>query len=119
VQFHDGGLENERLGFDVETNLYRITQEALNNILKHAQATQADVILERRNEIIMLIIEDNGKGFDPTEATQGTAMGLVTMRERAALVNGTIEIESAPGHGTTIFVHVPDRGAGGGRRRAN
>ena len=110
TEFHTTGLAQERLSQEVETNLYRIAQEALNNIAKHAAATSVDVLLERRDNHAVLIIEDNGRGFDPDQVTislSGRGMGLIGMRERAALVGGTVEIESQPGEGTTVFVRTP------------
>ena len=99
----------------MEINLYRIAQEALNNVRKHAQSTRVDVILERRGADLMLVVEDDGNGFEadergvPAGGTQG--LGLLGMRERAALMGGTIEIESAPGEGTTVFARVPSADA--------
>ncbi len=108
AEYHTAGLGNWRLAPEVETSFYRIAQEALNNIYKHAEASRVDVLLERRNNNVVLIVEDNGKGFDPNdEATLRQGMGLVNMRERAALVGGTLEIESIPGKGTTSFVRIP------------
>ena len=111
ADFHSSGLKNKRLDPAIETNLYRIVQEALNNVFKHAKASQASVVLERRQKLVVLVIEDDGKGFDPKANTKvkssGRGLGLVSMRERAALVGGTVEIESAPGRGTTVFVKVP------------
>jgi signal transduction histidine kinase len=111
AEFHTSDMEIGRFPEDIETNLYRIAQEALNNIYKHAQATRVDVILERMEDHIMLIIEDNGQGFDMNDtAIQGgeeKEMGLIGMRERAALVGGALEIESQPGDGTTIIVRAP------------
>ena len=107
AEFHTRGLEHSRLPPDVETGLYRIAQEALNNVYKHAKATRVAVILERRRSQARLVIEDNGSGFD-REATGRNALnrglGLVGMSERAALIGGLLEIETAPDHGTTIFV---------------
>lgn len=108
AEFHAVGLNRSRLPPEVETNLYRITQEALNNIQKHAQACKVSVLLERRGEQVILIVEDDGKGFDPDEKMGGGGgMGLINMRERAALINGQLEIESAPGAGATLFARVP------------
>ena len=79
-------------------------------IVKHAGAQQVTVLLEKRGEDIILIVEDNGKGFKQSEVAPGDSskgLGLVGMRERAALVGGDVEIESAPGQGTTIYVRVP------------
>ena len=108
--FHTSGLKKRRLAAELETNLYRIAQEALNNVAKHAAAKRVGVILERRDRHVALIVEDDGAGFEPAEATRGEAgMGLFNMRERAALVGGTLEIETAPGEGTTVFARVPAR----------
>ena len=109
AQFHTSGLDKERLSPEIESNLYRIMQEALNNTMKYARARHVDVLLERRNNQVVLIVEDDGVGFDPNEAsTDGDqGMGLIGMRERAALVGGTLQIESKLKAGTTIFAHIP------------
>jgi two-component system, chemotaxis family, CheB/CheR fusion protein len=110
AQFHTTGLDRERLSPETETNLYRIMQEALNNTMKYAQASRVDVLLERRDSQVVLIVEDNGAGFNPNAEIgdeDHKGMGLVGMRERAALVGGTLQIESRPKKGTTIFVRVP------------
>jgi signal transduction histidine kinase len=114
-EFHTAGFGLRRLAPEIETNLYRMAQEALNNIVKHADASRAALIFEKRGRHAVLIIEDNGKGFDPEQqaAADARGLGLVSMRERAALVGGTLEIESRPGEGTTLFVRVPARLAGG------
>lgn len=107
LQFETVGLDEEqRLPAVIETNIYRIVQEALANIARHAQANQADVILERRGDQIITIIEDNGVGFDP-ETKPGGRLGLLSMRERAEMIGGKLEIESAAGSGTTIHVEIP------------
>ena len=111
------GLGGPRLPAEVETNLYRILQEALQNVHKHAGATQVSVLLERRDGQAVLIVEDDGRGYDPEEevsAGSHKGMGVVNMRERAALSGGSLEMESSLGAGTTIFVRVPLDGAGGG-----
>ena len=113
AELHTSGLLDERLGSEVETALYRIAQEALNNAAKHSRASRVEVILERRPDCVLLILEDDGVGFAETEggkARQG--YGLVGMKERAALVGANLEIESTPGKGTTILVRiaVPLRG---------
>ncbi len=107
AEFHARGLDDRRLPPEVESNLYRIAQEALNNCAKHAKCTRADIILERRDHHVILIIEDNGVGFNvPAEIKSSSNMGLISMRERAALIGGTFDIESTPNEGTTIFVRV-------------
>ena len=109
AEFHAEAWANTRLSPDCETNIYRITQEALNNVYKHAHATTVSVLLERRGDEAVVIIEDDGQGFEPDapEPTDTHTLGLLGMRERAALCGGTIEFESAPGGGTTVFVRVP------------
>ena len=103
------GIDGVRLRSDVEANLYRLAQEALHNIYKHARATHVSVLLERRDHRIVLMVEDNGRGFaiDDVSPEAVPSLGLVSMRERAALVGGELTIESTPGFGTTITVRVP------------
>jgi PAS domain S-box-containing protein len=110
AQFHTSGLDKERLSPETETNLYRIMQEALNNTMKYAQARHVDVLLERRDNQVVLIVEDDGVGFNPEKeasADGDKGMGLIGMRERAALVGGNLQIESKPKGGTTIFARMP------------
>jgi PAS domain S-box-containing protein len=111
ADFHVSGPSRFRLDREVETHLYRITQEALNNIAKHAEATEVTVLLERRGSSLILIIEDNGIGFDAdntvTPAESGKGLGLLGMTERASIAGGEVEIESTQGSGTTIYVRVP------------
>ena len=109
--FHTNGGLVKRVDSEIETNLYRIAQEALNNVFKHSSAESVSVILEVRNADVVLIVEDNGRGFEPDEVgpgdETGRGLGIIGMRERAAIVGGKIEIESSAGRGTTIFVRVP------------
>ncbi|HZP47046.1 MAG TPA: PAS domain-containing protein [Vicinamibacterales bacterium] len=102
---HASGAWESRLRGELETTVYRIAQEALNNVAKHASARRVDLLLERHRDGVVLIVEDDGVGFDPATVREG-AFGLVGIRERAALVHGTIEIESTPGQGTTILLRV-------------
>ena len=108
TQFEVVGLDDAaaRLPAAFETNLYRIVQEALTNVVRHAQATQVDVLLERRDNHMITIIEDNGVGFDPEAAGSGR-LGLLGMRERAEMMGGSLVIESTMGSNTTIYVEVP------------
>jgi PAS domain S-box-containing protein len=109
----DGG-DDRRLPRDTEANLYRVTQEALHNIVKHAQATHVRVVLRFDDDRAVLLITDNGRGFDPSVARADSGgFGLVGMRERAALIGGELEIKSAPGAGTSIVVRVPQDGVHG------
>jgi len=107
VELHTSGLSENRLASQVETTLYRIAQEALTNVAKHSRATHVDVILERRVDQVVLIVEDNGMGFDPGDAgTTRHGLGLSGMQERASLVGATIQVESSAGKGTTILVRM-------------
>jgi PAS domain S-box-containing protein len=104
---HTSGLLDDRLAPDAETALYRIAQEALTNVAKHARAGNVDIILERRADNVLLIIEDDGVGFDPASTGgAGQGFGLVGMQERAGLVGAMLEIESSAGKGTTVLVRM-------------
>ncbi|HEY8406876.1 MAG TPA: GAF domain-containing protein [Gaiellaceae bacterium] len=96
----------ERLPTDVETALYRIVQEALTNIVKHAQATRVSVVVTRQRNSVKAVIEDDGVGFEQEE-TREDGLGLLGMRERLQLVGGRFTIESAAGSGTTLVAEVP------------
>ena len=106
AKLHTSGLMDDRLPPDSETALYRIAQEALTNVAKHARAANVDIILERRADSVLLIVEDDGVGFDAALAGGGQGFGLLGMQERAGLVGATLEIESTPGHGTTVLVRM-------------
>ena len=107
AELHMTGLLDNRLPPEAETTLYRIAQEALTNIAKHARATRVDVILERQTDSVLLIVEDNGVGFDTEDTdTPEPGFGLLGMQERAALVGATVEIESTAGEGTTVFLRM-------------
>jgi signal transduction histidine kinase len=128
---HDGELP-----IQAALAIYRIVQEALTNVVKHAQASKVSLILTmsaefgnwrpgslsahrpRRPGFLLAIVEDDGLGFDVEEAFQKSSskgrLGLLGMIERAELLGGTLNIESAPGRGTTIFVRIPAAQAGGG-----
>jgi signal transduction histidine kinase len=99
-------LGNDRLPAEVETTLYRIAQEALTNIVKHAEASRVSILFVRRNANAMVVIEDDGQGFDPA-AVVGERLGIIGMRERAELHEGRLTVESAPGSGTTLVAEVP------------
>ena len=107
AELHTSGLLDERLSSEAETTLYRIAQEALTNVAKHARATRVEVILERQADSVLLIVEDDGVGFDADgENGSGHGFGLLGMQERAALVGATVEIESTAGEGTTVFLRM-------------
>jgi signal transduction histidine kinase len=111
VDFHSQGTSPRRLPPELETTLYRITREALTNVFRHAVARRVSVLLDRRADHVLLIVEDDGKGFNATallqEPASGGKLGLVGMQERAALAGGSVEIESNPGAGTTVFARLP------------
>jgi PAS domain S-box-containing protein len=111
ADFQAAKIPKRRFSPEMEIHLYRITQEALNNVAKHAGSKRVSVVLEKRDDRIILIIEDDGTGFVPGKRSvpdkSGRGLGLLGMRERATLIGGEVEIESAPGRGTTIYVRVP------------
>jgi signal transduction histidine kinase len=111
IDFHSRGLEKQRISPQIETTVYRIVQEALTNVLKHASAKRVSVIIENRSDQIRALVEDDGKGFDadtPTSATGSSGgLGLIGMKERVALVGGKFKVESKPGSGTTIVIRIP------------
>jgi PAS domain S-box-containing protein len=108
AELHTSGLQDDRLAPDVETTLYRIAQEALTNVAKHSRAANVEVILERRPDHVLLIVEDDGVGFDAdtTDTTAPRGFGLLGMQERAALVGATLAIESSVGGGTTVLLRM-------------
>ena len=111
VHFNTAGMDSLRLNFETETNLYRLVQEGLNNIRKHADAADAFVKLVAASPNIILRIEDNGQGFDVERrldaATNEKRMGLRSMEERTCLLGGKIAVESLPLKGTKILIKIP------------
>jgi signal transduction histidine kinase len=101
-------LGDERLDPEIETALYRIVQEALTNVVKHAQASTISVVLTKRGDSVTALIEDDGQGFDASERS-GDGLGLLGIRERIALLRGRVAVESSEGSGTTVVVEVPVR----------
>jgi PAS domain S-box-containing protein len=99
--------QERRLPLNVETILYRIVQEALTNVVRHACASRVDIVCQTRNNQLVVIVEDNGAGFDTSATLDGDHFGLLGMRERAETLGGTLTIESRPGKGTTIVAEVP------------
>ncbi len=104
---------NIRTGYSVAESLFRIAQEALNNISKHASADKVEVCLDRTGQDIIMEISDNGKGFDPRKAIRPTAVGLSGIRERIKAIGGSFELVSSPGDGTKVRVTVPGEERGG------
>lgn len=114
IEFQAVGIQ-QRLPPEVEVTLYRIIQEALTNVARHAKASNVSVLLENRGSTVMAIVEDDGVGFDPDSvlhnARQDQRLGLYGMMERASLAGGKLVVESRPGAGTTVFVEIPLRTA--------
>ena len=109
AEFQTIGFDHRRLSPEVEIALYRIVQEALTNVVKHAGAKKVSVLIEARQSSIVAIVEDDGKGFDVQPKSRGREgrLGLYGMYERTELIGGKLTIESRPGKGTTVFVEVP------------
>jgi two-component system, chemotaxis family, CheB/CheR fusion protein len=110
VDFVSAGIDEVRLPAAIETTLYRIVQEAMNNVYKHAAAKSVSVSLARRNDHVLAIVEDDGVGFEPESLGSGgdtPRIGIAGMRERAAIVNGELTLDASPGHGTTVRVKIP------------
>jgi PAS domain S-box-containing protein len=108
---YEEALGEERLSVEIETALYRVAQEALTNVRKHAQTTQAHVTLGRRGQTVYLEVRDQGRGFEqpamPEAGGPGERVGLSSMRERVALLGGELQIRSRPGAGTSVVAEVP------------
>lgn len=105
-----GSLGDERLPAEVETTLFRVAQEALTNVRRHAHAPRTYVTLDHRGEGVRLVVRDEGRGFRPGEATGGAPgekVGLSGMRERVSLLGGRFEVRSEPEDGTTVMAEVP------------
>jgi signal transduction histidine kinase len=105
VEF-EPALAGVRLPAEVETALYRIVQESLTNVVKHADARRVSVVVTRKRDSVSVIVEDDGVGFEPERAREG-GLGLLGMRERVALLGGRVTVESRPGAGTTFVAEVP------------
>ncbi len=112
IDYHTYGIQAERLPPEVETTIYRVIQEALTNVAKHARASHVSVVLGRHGDEVTVAVEDNGVGFDPEAvgADGKSPLGLLGMRERVAMLGGTLEIESFPDGGTSVLAHIPLHG---------
>jgi PAS domain S-box-containing protein len=118
VDLRADAVATERPPPEVETAVYRVVQEALTNVFRHAGARRVEVAVEWQGGVLTAAVKDDGRGFDPQAAADpatGKRLGLVGMRERAALAGGNLELESRPGGGTTVIARFPvpaDREAG-------
>jgi signal transduction histidine kinase len=99
------GADDERLSPELETAVYRLVQEALTNVVKHAEAKRVSVLVTRKSGSVTAVVEDDGRGFE--EAASAVDLGLVGMRERVALLGGRLVVETSRGAGTTIAAEVP------------
>lgn len=106
VNLYSEGL-NERLDSNVETVLYRVIQECVNNVIKHSEASKLDISLIKDKDGIAATIEDNGKGFLPAEKEKASGIGMKNIRTRIEYLKGTVDFDSAPGKGTLVAIHVP------------
>lgn len=104
-------LGTDRLPLHVEATIYRVVQEALNNVTKHAEAREVSVTITRRDDQVLVMIEDDGKGFDAEalvdKPADGRGWGLLGMKERVNSVGGEFEVESSPDKGTTVVARIP------------
>lgn len=107
VDFHTSGSAMPPLPPEIETTIYRIVQEALTNVVKHADADTVSVVLECHDAHLQVIIEDDGNGFDAESPLPRHRLGLAGIRERLTLIGGTLAIDSGPGQGTTLYIRVP------------
>jgi PAS domain S-box-containing protein len=110
VELTTVGMDEERPTQDLELALYWIVQEALNNVARHAQASQIGIVVQRYNDRLKLIVEDNGIGFDANRVVREGHLGLFSLSERAAMLNGKLSLETGPGRGTTVYVEIPWQG---------
>jgi PAS domain S-box-containing protein len=100
-------LTREEVASNASTAMFRIFQETLTNVARHAQATRAEVVLQKQRDRLVLLIRDNGRGFDQADPSLSKSLGLLGMRERAAILGGQVNISSAPGKGTTVTAWIP------------
>ena len=99
----------KRLGHQEETVLYRVAQEALTNVVRHARAGAVSVVVTASRGGVQLVVEDDGVGFDPTRLAAAEQVGLMGMRERLELLGGSLRLESAPGEGCSVYARLPSR----------
>lgn len=106
VSLHTEGL-NERIDSNTETVLYRVIQECVNNVIKHAGASMMDISLIKDKDGISVTIEDNGKGFDKSVKSDSDGLGLKNISSRINYLKGTVDFDTSPGKGTLVAIHIP------------
>jgi signal transduction histidine kinase len=111
VDFEAGKYDSTGLSSEIETTLYRVIQEALNNVAKHSGARHVSLVLRRATDHVQTIIEDDGRGFDPASAPSAASghgrLGLLGIQERLGIIGGSLDVESAPTRGVTLIVRIP------------
>ena len=100
-------LIREAVTSNASTAMFRIFQETLTNVARHAKATRVEVVLQKQPDRLVLLIHDNGRGFDLADPALSNSLGLLGMRERAAILGGQVNISSAAGKGTTVTAWIP------------
>jgi signal transduction histidine kinase len=108
IHLETTGFDGRRLSPEIEIAFFRIAQEALTNALRHSGARRISLVLRRKDSRILMVLEDDGCGFDPKTVSPSERLGLPGIRERAELLGGTLLVESRPGSGTTLVVEAPD-----------
>jgi len=106
INFYMDGLDGQ-LGPNVETVLYRVVQECVNNVITHAKATTLDICIIKDNDGITATLEDNGVGFDTAAIASAEGIGLKNIQSRIDFLKGTVEWNSSPGRGTLVAIHIP------------
>jgi signal transduction histidine kinase len=107
ARFQHAGLERRRFEPDIETAAYRIVQEALTNVARHARVDRVEVRISADENTLSIRITDTGVGFEPDSLSVRATGGLSGMRERAILLGGRLQLESSPGHGTSLTAELP------------
>lgn len=106
IEVQDFGL-NEKLDSMMEITIFRIIQELVTNIIKHSEATEANIAITQHKEMLSIIVEDNGKGFDIRKMNSKEGMGLSSIEKRIEHLEGTLEVDSTPNKGTSILIEIP------------
>ena len=106
IHFACSDLPND-LSSDMQLNLYRVIQELLGNVMKHSKASLCNIDITGYDDELVILVEDNGRGFDPEKKSEHQGIGLSNVKVRVEHLDGTIEFDSSPEHGTTVIVNIP------------